>query len=71
MRPNKGFVQSALFYALTVIAAQAFGQAREPVLSLTKKEKTTVLETLKGLVSIETGSRDSDSLEKPAAMIAE
>jgi len=57
MRPNHiRFVQSALFYALTVIAAQSFGQAREPVLSLAKKEKPALLETLKGLVSIEPGT---------------
>jgi hypothetical protein len=34
-------------------------------------EKTAVLESLKGLVSIETASRDSDSLEKLVALIAE
>jgi hypothetical protein len=70
MRPNQvRFVQSALFYALTVIAAHAFSQAREPVLSLAKKGKPALLETLKGLVSIETGSRDSDCLEKLATLI--
>ncbi len=70
MRPNKGFVQSALFCGLIVIAAHAFGQAREPALSLAKKEKPALLETLKELVSIETGSRDSEGLEKLAALIA-
>jgi glutamate carboxypeptidase len=70
MKPNKGFLRSTFFYALTLIAAQAFGQAREPVLSLAKKEKPALLETLKELVSIETGSRDSEGLEKLAALIA-
>jgi len=70
MRPNPGFVQSALFCGLIFIAAQAFGQAREPVLSLAKKEKPALLESLRRLVSIETGSRDSEGLEKLAALIA-
>lgn len=70
MKLNKGFFRSTFFCALTLIAAQAFGQAREPVLSLAKKEKPALLETLKGLVSIETGSRDSEGLEKLAALIA-
>jgi glutamate carboxypeptidase len=55
---------------LIFIAAQAFGQAREPVLSLAKKEKPALLESLRRLVSIETGSRDSEGLEKLAALIA-
>jgi len=71
MRPNSSrFVQSALFCGLIFIAAQAFGQAREPVLSLSKKEKPALLETLKELVSIETGSRDIEGLERLAAVIA-
>jgi glutamate carboxypeptidase len=71
MRPNNSrFVHAALFCGFIIIAAQAFGQVREPVLSLAKKEKPALLETLKELVSIETGSRDSEGLEKLAALIA-
>ena len=67
---NTRLVQSALICGSISIAAQAFGQAREPVLSLAKKEKPALVETLKGLVFIETGSRDSEGLEKLAALIA-
>jgi glutamate carboxypeptidase len=71
MRPkNSRIVQSALLCGLIFIAAQAFGQAREPVLSLAKKEKPALLETLKELVSIETGSRDYEGLTKLAGVIA-
>ena len=70
MRRNTGFVQFALFWALTAIAAQAFGQAREPLLSLAKKEKPALLEILKALVSVETGSRDSKGLDRLEGVIA-
>jgi glutamate carboxypeptidase len=46
------------------------GQAREPILSLAKKEKLALLETLKTLVSIESGSRDDEGLGKLASLIA-
>src|SRR5437773_641899 len=51
------------------MATQSFGQGREPVLSLVKKEKPALLETLKGLVCIETGSRDREGLDKHADII--
>lgn len=70
MKTDKRFVRSALFVLWAGIAAQAFGQAREPVLSLAKKDKTALLETMKELVSIETGSRDYEGLTKLAALIA-
>ncbi len=70
MRSNTGLVQSELFCTSTVIAAQAFGQAREPVLSLAKKRKSALLETLKELVTIESGSRDSKRLERLEGVIA-
>ncbi|HJU62194.1 MAG TPA: M20/M25/M40 family metallo-hydrolase [Candidatus Binatia bacterium] len=55
---------------LASIGSHAFGQAREPVLSLAKKEKPALLETLKALVSIESGSRDDEGLAKLGGVIA-
>jgi len=57
---------------LLAIAASglAAGQPVEPVLSLAKKEKPALLDTLKDLVSIETGSRDLEGLDRAAELIA-
>jgi len=70
MKSDKRFasLQAAVFL-LAGMATQSFGQGREPVLSLAKKEKPALLETLKGLVSIETGSRDREGLDKLADLI--
>src|SRR5947208_629829 len=70
MKSDKRFasLQAAVFL-LAGMATQSFGQGREPVLSLVKKEKPALLETLKGLVSIETGSRDREGLDKLADLI--
>jgi glutamate carboxypeptidase len=63
--------------AVTVIAALAFGwisavvaAPAEPVFSLAQKEKPALLETLKDLVSIESGSGDREGLDKLADLIA-
>ena len=64
------FFQVAVILVLVSMAQQAFGQAREPVLSLAKKEKPALLESLKQLVSIESGSRDHEGLDKLANLIA-
>ena len=58
----------ALF--LTVATGNAYAQTVEPVLSLAKKERPALLETLKDLVSIESGSRDIEGLDKLAGLIA-
>ena len=52
------------------MATPALGQAAEPVLSLARSEKPALLETLKDLVSIESGSRDIEGLGKLADLIA-
>jgi glutamate carboxypeptidase len=59
-----------VFLVLAGVAAHALGQAGGPVLSLAKKEKPALLETLKELVSIESGSRDHEGLSKLAELIA-
>ena len=55
---------------LAGITASAFGAASEPLLSLAKKEKPALLETLKELCSIESGSSDREGLDQIAAVIA-
>ncbi|HYU70436.1 MAG TPA: M20/M25/M40 family metallo-hydrolase [Burkholderiales bacterium] len=52
--------------ALPGLAAQPV----EPVLALAKKERQPLLDTLKELVSIETGSRDLEGLDRAAKLIA-
>jgi glutamate carboxypeptidase len=47
-----------------------FAQPSEPALALAIKEKPALLQTLRELVSIESGSRDYDGLSKLAASIA-
>jgi glutamate carboxypeptidase len=60
--------------ALTLLLAgtslPAYAQPSEPIFFLAKKEKPALLETLKALVSIESGSRDFEGLGKLAALIA-
>src|SRR5580765_1471134 len=55
---------------LAFAGTQVFAQPVEPVFSLAKKEKQPLLDTLKDLVSIETGTRDLEGLEKAAYLIA-
>ncbi len=52
------------------LAGGVLGQPVEPVLSLAKKERQPFLDTLKQLVSIETGTRDLEGLERAAYLIA-
>ncbi len=49
----------------------ARAQAVEPVLSLVKKEQPAVLQTMKELVEIESGSQDIEGLDRIAKVIAE
>jgi glutamate carboxypeptidase len=53
-----------------IVAGQAAAQPLEPVFSLAKREKPALLDTLRDLVSIETGSRDLEGLDKTAELIA-
>jgi glutamate carboxypeptidase len=73
MKPEKrlGLFVAAILLLLAGTGSHALGQAREPILSLAKKEKPALLETLKTLVSIESGSRDDEGLAKLAGVIAE
>jgi glutamate carboxypeptidase len=51
--------------------APATAQLNEQVLSLAKKEQQPLLKTLEELVTIESGSRDFEGLERVAKLIAE
>jgi glutamate carboxypeptidase len=68
MKPDTMFRYGPV--ALLLLATGAFAQPVEPVRSLAAKEKAGVLETMKDLVSIESGSRDTEGLDKLAELIA-
>lgn len=72
MKSNKrfGYFKAIVFLVLAAMPAQVLSQPVEQVLSLAKKEKPVLLETLKDLVSIESGSRDNEGLDKLANLIA-
>jgi glutamate carboxypeptidase len=72
MKPKKrlDLFKTAVFLLLASTGSYALGQVRGPILSLAKKEKPALLETLKTLVSIESGSRDDEGLGKLASLIA-
>ena len=65
-----GHFNAVVLLVLAVMPVKVFSQPVEEVSSLTKKEKPLLLETLKELVSIESGSRDSEGLDKLANLIA-
>ncbi|MDB5811834.1 MAG: peptidase dimerization domain protein, partial [Betaproteobacteria bacterium] len=56
--------------AIASITFTAFAQPVEPVWSLAQKEKPAMLDTLKELVNIESGSRELDGLDKIANVLA-
>ena len=69
-RNQSAYLNATLTFFLTVMVSAAFGQAREPLVSLAAKEKLGLLETLREIVSIESGSRDYEGLTKLANLIA-
>jgi glutamate carboxypeptidase len=72
LKTNTYFISLSLSLvaALAFYASHAIAQAHEPVLALAKKEQPAVLQTLKELVEIESGSRDREGLDKIANVIA-
>lgn len=60
-----------LTLGLGVSAAARAQQPQAAVLEQAKKEKPALINTLKDLVSIESGSRDLEGLERLAALVAE
>ena len=66
-------VRSAVF-AFTLLgffATASFAQPLEPLHSLAGKEKPAMIETLKELVSIESGSGDREGLDRISSLVAE
>ncbi len=64
-------IAAVLSIALLGTAARgAAAQPVEPVLALAKKERQPLLDTLNELVSVETGSRDLEGLDRAADLIA-
>ena len=63
-------IAAAVLAPLLGTAAPAWGAANEQVQSLARKEKLALLETLKELVSIESGSADREGLDRIAEVIA-
>ncbi|WP_046864759.1 M20/M25/M40 family metallo-hydrolase [Microvirga massiliensis] len=61
---------STLLTAALVSPEHALAQTQEPVLAAAQHEKAPLLDTLKDLVSIESGSRDLDGLDRLADLIA-
>src|SRR5437762_11348186 len=57
-------------FLATALPGPAAAQPVEPVLALAKKERQPLLDTLRELVSIETGSRDLEGLDRAAKLIA-
>jgi hypothetical protein len=68
-----GFPRPALaaFSLCLAVTASATAAPVEAVRSLAAKEKAPLIETLKGLVAIESGSGDREGLDKIADVIAE
>jgi glutamate carboxypeptidase len=65
------YTQIALFALVACAAGRSHGAPVEPVLSLAQKEHPAVLETMKALVGIESGSADREGLDRLAALIAD
>jgi glutamate carboxypeptidase len=58
-------------FLVAILAASALrGQAVEPVLARAKQERAAYIETLRALVSIESGSRDIEGLDRISDLIA-
>jgi glutamate carboxypeptidase len=64
------FARAAVLLVCTGVALTALGAPLEPVLAQAAKEKVPLLDTLKDLVSIESGSGDREGLDKLADLIA-
>ena len=65
------YAQIAVFALVACAAGRSYGAPVEPVLSLAHKERAAVLESMKQLVGIESGSADREGLDRIAALIAD
>lgn len=64
-------MKAILIAMLVVLARGAFADPVEPVWSLVRQERPAVIETLKTLVDVESGSRDQAGLRRLAAYLGE
>jgi glutamate carboxypeptidase len=67
----RSFPRLLLAVLLSLASFHAAAQFAEPILNLAKKERQPLLDTLKDVVSIESGSRDIEGLDKLANLIAD
>ena len=65
-----GIVVSALAVVDHLKVASTYAQAVEPVMARAKQERAAYIETLRALVSIESGSRDIEGLDRISDLIA-
>jgi glutamate carboxypeptidase len=63
-------LKTVLFLFGASLASHAPAQAVEPLRSLAQKEKPALLETLKELTAIESGSREVEELDRIASLLA-
>jgi len=70
MRRSVGCRIAAVLSICTAVATAAFAAPLEPVAALAAREKAPLLDTLKELVSIESGSGDREGLDRIANLIA-
>lgn len=70
MNPFRVFSRSLAVVVCLWIASVAFAQPVEPVAALVKKAQPAVLDTMKALVEIESGSADREGLDRISELIA-
>jgi glutamate carboxypeptidase len=63
-------IGAAVAAVATIAYGLVFAQAGDPLLSVIRQERAPFLDTLRELVSIESGSRDMEGLRRIAALIA-
>ena len=64
-------MKSLLCFAGLAFAVSTQAAPQEPLWAMVQKEKPAVVETLRDLVNIESGSRDKEGLDRLAALISE
>src|SRR5437773_5295159 len=64
-------MRTLIFILAAALAPAVQAAPQEPVWSLAQKEKPAVIETLRELVNIESGSRDKEGLDRLAAHLGE
>src|SRR6266498_1409275 len=64
-------MRTLIFVLGAALAPAVQAAPQEPVWALAQKEKPAVIETLRELVNIESGSRDKEGLDRLAARLGE